>query len=345
MRRSIRALAASLATSIPFMSAFPFAPAHAQVTLTVSSWVPAKHIVTEDVMMGFCRDVEGETSGRIKCTLLAKPVVAPPQTFDAVRDGLADISYVVHGYTPGRFPMSEIAELPFLGNTAEAISVAYQRMYDRHLKRFDEHKGVHTLGVFTHGPGEIFGTKTPITSLKDFAGLKIRVGGVIVSDVAKALGGVPVLKPVTESYELLSQGVTDATFAPKEAPLSFKLIPILKHGTYVPGGFYNVSMMILMNPARYASLPPADRAIIDKYSGVSMARRGGRAFDGNDRRSHAAMMDAKVPITTASQAFVEEIRRATSGVEAAWIAKARTKGADGAALLAEMRKEVAAYKP
>ena len=76
-----------------------------------------------------------------------------------------------------------------------------------------------------------------------------------------------------------------------------------------------------------------------------MARRGGVAFDGNDTKSHAALMEAKVPIDMASPAFVAEIRSKTSGIEAAWVAKAKTKGADGAALLAELRKEIAAYKP
>lgn len=319
--------------------------AAAQTTLNVSSWVPPNHIVTVDVMMAFCKDVERDTSGRIRCNLLPKPVVAPPQTFDAVRDGLADISYVVHGYTPGRFPLSEVAELPFLGNTAEASSVAYQRIYDRHLKKFDEHKGVHTLAVFTHGPGSIFNTRRPIASLKDIEGLKIRVGGGIVNEVARVLGGVPLQRPVPENYELLSQGIADATFVPKEAPLSFKLIPIIKHGTYVPGGFYNVSMMVIMNPARYASLSPADRAVVDKHSGEVLARRGGKAFDSQDAKSHAAMMEAKIPIVTADAAFIADIKAKTGGIEKDWIARVKAKGADGAALLSELRKEIAAYKP
>ena len=144
--------------------------ASAQTTLNVSMWLPHNHPITVEMLMGFCKSVETDTAGRIKCNLLAKPVVAPPQTFDAVRDGLADISYTVHGYNQGRFPLSEMAELPFLGETAEAVSVAYQQIYDKHLKKHDEHKGVHTLAVFTHGPGQIFNTRRPIVSLKDLEG-------------------------------------------------------------------------------------------------------------------------------------------------------------------------------
>jgi len=79
--------------------------------------------------------------------------------------------------------------------------------------------------------------------------MKIRVGGGVVNEVAKAIGTVPMLKPAPESYEILSQGVADGVFFPKESPLSFRLLPLIKHVTYVPGGLYNVSFMMIMNPA------------------------------------------------------------------------------------------------
>lgn len=317
----------------------------AQVTLNASGWVPPSHPLVNDMMMPFCRDVEKDTAGRVKCNLLPKAVVAPPQTFDAVRDGLADISFTVHGYTPGRFPLSELAEFPFLGNTSEAVSVAYNRLYEKELKKYDEHKGVHTLAVFTHGPGQIYNTKRPITSLKDLEGMKIRVGGGVVNDVAKALGTVPMLKPAPESYELLSQGVADGLFFPKESPLSFKLLPIVKHVTYVPGGLYNVSFMMMMNPAKLAQISAEDRKVVDKYSGEHLARRAGKAWDAMDAKAEAAVKEAKIPVVEANAAFVAEIKSKTEGLEKAWIEKVKAKGADGAALLAALRKEIAAYKP
>ena len=319
--------------------------ASAQITLNASGWVPPTHPLVADMMMPLCRDIEKDTAGRVKCNLLPKAVVAPPQTFDAIRDGQADISFTVHGYTPGRFPLSELAEFPFLGDTSEAVSVAYQRVYDKHLKKFDEHKGVHTLAVFTHGPGQIFNTKRAITSLKDLEGLKIRVGGGVVNDVAKALGTVPMLKPAPESYELLSQGVADGLFFPKESSLSFKLLPLIKHVNYIPGGLYNVSFMMMMNPAKFAQMSAEDRKVIDGYSGEHLARRAGKAWDAMDAKSEAAVREANIPIVNASQTFVAEIMGKTSGLELAWTEKVKAKGADGAALLAELRKEIAAYKP
>src|SRR5262245_27712437 len=99
----------------------PATAASSQIVLNVNAWVPQGHLLVADITMPFCGDVEKATEGRVKCNLLAKAVVAPPQTLDAVRDGLADISFVVHGYTPGRFVLTDVAEFPFLGDTSEAV--------------------------------------------------------------------------------------------------------------------------------------------------------------------------------------------------------------------------------
>lgn len=325
-----------------------FAPATAAtaqtVTLNVSSWVPPSHLITADVLVPLCKDMESATQGRVKCNMLPKAVVAPPQTFDAVRDELADLSFSAHGYTPGRFVATDIAEFPFLGDTSKSISVAYQRIHDRMLTKLDEHKGLHLMGVFTHGPGQIFNTKRAVNSLKDLDGMKIRVGGGLVVDIANALGTVPMLKPAPESYELLSQGVADGVFFPKEAAMSFKLVPLLKHATYVPGGLYNVTFGMVMNPAKWKQISVEDQAAINKLSGEALARRAGKAWDATDVRGEKALRDAGVPIVTASPEFVAEIRSRTTKLEQAWAEKAKAKGLDGTAALAALRAEIVKTK-
>ncbi|MBM3531142.1 MAG: TRAP transporter substrate-binding protein [Alphaproteobacteria bacterium] len=320
----------------------PFAAANAQTVLNTSVWVPHTHPLVANVTVPFCKDIEGATQGRVRCNLLPKAVVAPPQTFDAVRDGLADLSFTVHGYTPGRFALTDAVEFPFMGDTSEALSVAYQRVHDRMLAKLDEHKGVRVLGVWTHGPGQIFNTKRAINSLKDIEGMKIRVGGGLVNDVAKAIGTVPMLKPAPESYELLAQGVADGVFFPKEAPVAFKLVPLIKHATYVPGGLYNVSFVMIANEAKWNRISQADRDAIMKLSGEALARRAGKAWDAADVRGEKAMRDAGIPIVTASPQFVAEIKSRTGGLEQAWVDKVKAKGVDGAAVLRAVRAELAA---
>lgn len=312
-----------------------------QITLNANAWAPQTHPLTT-AMVSWCADVEKATSGRVKCNLLPKPVVAATQTFDAVKDGLADVSYAVHGFTPGRFPLAEITELPFLGDTAEITSVAYQRIYERMLAKADEHKGVKTLAVFTHGPGQVFNTRRPVVEPKDFEGLKMRVPGGMINETAKAFGVTPVLKPPAEIYEMLSSGVADGVFFPKEAVFTFKVIPVLKHATYIPGGLYNVSIMYIMNPAAWNKISPADQAEITKLSGESLARRGARAYDEGDARGEAAVREAKIPVVTANARLIAAIKEKSGVLERAWYERAKARGIDGEAALAALRAEIAA---
>src|SRR5690606_7526049 len=110
------------------------------IALRASSWLPASHALSQS-QAKWCDAVAGVTSGRVRCNLLPKAVSPPPGTFDAVRDGQADLSFSVHGYTPGRYPLTQLAELPFSGDSAEIASVAYQRVFARHLAALNEHRG------------------------------------------------------------------------------------------------------------------------------------------------------------------------------------------------------------
>ena len=320
-------------------------PAGAQVVLNASSWVSPAHPLTANMLVPLCEDIAKVTSGRVKCNVLPKPPVAAPQTFDGVANGLMDLSFTTHGYTPGRFALTEAPEFPFMGDTAEVTAVAYQRIHERMLAKADEHKGVVVLSVFTHGPGQMYNTKRAINSLKDLEGLKIRVGGGVVTDVAKALGAVVILKPAPESYELLSSGVADGVFFPKESPASFKFIPLIKYATFVPGGLYNTAFVWMANPAKWNSIPEADRKLIAPLLGEALARRSGRAWDAADAKGVAAMEEAKLPVAVASPQLMVEIRARTAGLEAEWIEKkAKPKGVDGAAVLKALRAEIASLQ-
>src|SRR3977135_3331412 len=68
-------------------------PAHAQTTLTMSSWVSPQHHLTNVVLQGFGDEVEKASGGRLKVQMLPKHPAAPPGTFDAVRDGLVHVSH------------------------------------------------------------------------------------------------------------------------------------------------------------------------------------------------------------------------------------------------------------
>ncbi len=315
--------------------------AGADVTLTASTWVPPTHTLSVRLGM-WCDEVAKATAARVKCSMLPKPVSAPPATFDSIRDGLADISFGVPGYTPGRFVFPQIAELPFSGDSAESMSVAYQRIHDRHFAKFNEHKGLKVIAVFTHGAGNVYNIKHPINTIADLQGLKFRVGGGIVNEIGKALGANVTVKPATESYELLSTGVMDGVFFPAETIASLRLDKVVKYATLFPGGLYNTSFALVMNGDTWKRIPKADQDIVAKLSGEHAARLFGRGWDEADKRGKDAMLVAKVQAVTASKEMVAAVKAKTSLVDDKWFTDAKAKGlANPAQVLEELRAEVA----
>jgi TRAP-type transport system periplasmic protein len=214
--------------------------AQAQTVITASSWLPPTHTLSM-AQKEWCDLLEKNTTGKMKCNILPRAVSAPPGTFDAVKNGLADISFSVQGYTPGRYQYTQMAELPFLGNFSEPISVAYNKVAMKNPAFAGEHQGMKVIAFFTHGPGMVFNTKRAITKVEDLSGLKFRVGGGMVNEISKTLGMNVTLKPAPESFELLSGGVMDGTLFPAESTESFRIDKIIKYATTFPGGLYNTS--------------------------------------------------------------------------------------------------------
>ncbi len=329
-------LLAALALTLGFSAG----SAVAQTTLTMSSWVPPTHSLTRDVLGGWAKEVERATNGRVKLQMLPKHPVAPGGTFDAVRDGLVDVSYVTASYTPARHPLPLLAELPGAGATAEINSVAYSRIHWKHLHQAGEYKGVKLLGVFTHGPGQMFMAKKPVNSVADLAGMKIRSGGGISEASAKLLGASPFVKPAPESFELLNSGVADGTFFPSESIRSFKLDKVVKYATVFPGGFYSSSFGFFMNEDKWNKLSKQDQDAINSVSGEALARLAGKSWDNADKEGWEALKAAGATIQDASPAFVADVRKRTEPLVQDWVKAAKAKGIDGDKALAEFRAEL-----
>ncbi|MFM7026418.1 MAG: TRAP transporter substrate-binding protein [Limnohabitans sp.] len=315
--------------------------ASAQTVLTASSWLPPTHTASM-AQKEWCDLLEANTKGRVKCNILPRGVTPAPGTYDAVKNGLADLYYTVHGYTPGRFVLTQMSELPFLGNSAKTMSIAFSRISGKHPEFAAEHPGVKVLTLFTHGPGIVFNTKRAITKADDLAGLKFRVGGGMVNEISKTLNMNVTLKPAPDSYELLSSGVMDGTLFPAESTESFKIDKIIKHATTFPGGLYNTSFVFMMNQAKYDKLSPEDKKAVDEISGETAARIFGRGWDKVDRRAFALMQANGVVVTKADAKFVNEVKTKTNALEQNWVKASEAKGLKNAAkVLADFRAEIA----
>lgn len=311
--------------------------ASAETTIRVNNWLPPTHPIVSDMIKPWAAAVEEATKGNVQVEILPAPLGPPPASFDIAKDGLADVAFGVHGYTPGRFTVTQIAELPFITKSSEALSAAYWRLHEKSLSKLNEHEGVKVLTVFTHGPGHIFTADEPVTSLDTLSGKKMRVGGGIVNDVATAMGMVPVHAPSSKSYELLSNGVADGILFPLESVPFFKLDSVLKHGMTVPGGLYNTSFFVVMNQNTWDSLSEADKKAIDSVSGEAFARMAGAAWDAADARGMEQIKAAGISMTEMPPEMLAEVKERVQPVIDKALEAISAKGIDAEAALAELQ--------
>lgn len=309
------------------------------VTLRLSNWLPVSHPVVKDIMMPWAEQVKEATEGRVEVQILDAPLGPPPAHFDLVSSGAADIAFSAHSYTPGRFTLTQLAELPFLTPSSEANSVAFWRVWESMLAEHGEHAGVKVLALFGHGPGQLFTTSKPVSPVSGLEGAKIRVAGEVTDQLVTNLGMVSVQAPSSESYELLHNGVADGIVFPYESVPFFKLDDTVKQALTVDGGMYNVSFFMVMNQARYDSLSEADRAAIDKVSGEALVRMAGKAWDAADKAGREAM-EGKVAFTPAEGDDLAALQAASDSIYESVRGKYEAMGVDFDAALEMFKSEI-----
>ncbi|WP_440997239.1 TRAP transporter substrate-binding protein [Arhodomonas sp. SL1] len=331
-RRCIGLLSAALIAWAP--------AALSETTIRVANWLPSSHLLVADVLKPWGEAVEEATGGSVQVEVMSSPLGPPPAQYDLVSDGLADVGFAAHGYTPGRFSVFELAELPLQTPSSEELSVAYWRAYQETMAGRDEHKGVHLLGLFVHGPGHIWNSQRPVDSLDDLQGLKLRVPGGVAAQLSENLGVTPINAPSSQAYELLSQGVADGIVFPHESVTFFNLQETLEYGTTVPGGLYNVSFYVVMNEDKWNALTDAEREAIDSVSGEYLARLTGQAWDAADRKGLEAIRDAGLEITEADDAMLDAVAAEAEQVRAQALERIAEKGIDGEVFLEALQREL-----
>ncbi len=322
------------------------AAAAERMFLRYSQWLPGGWWGHSMMLHPWFKQVTEATEGRVTIQPTAKSLGAPPRQNQLVVDGIADVAWIVHGYTPGVFPLSEMVELPFITRSAEANAAAYWKVFNKVFKPAGMHKDSHVITVFLHVPGNIYNSKREVASLADFRGLKIRIPNSVTSDALKLLGAVPIAAPVTKLRDGLAKKIFDGTAFTSEAVEGFKISKFIKHATIIPGGLYNLSFAITMNSAKWNKISAKDKAIITAMGGAKLGSLGfGRRWDQRDRAAPAKLKADGVTYNTLSGAALAGLKAKLAVFEERWIAKAKAAGVDGPAARKMFRAEVAAYKP
>jgi len=315
-----------------------------EVTLKLHQFLPAQAPVPRLILDVWADKVEADSNGRIKIDRYAAMALggAPPELMDQAIDGVADIVWTVVGYTPGRFPSTEVFELPFMVSDARAASYAYWKMYETHMKD-TEFADVHILGTWVHGPGA-FHTNAPVTLPADLQGMKIRGGSRLVNQLLEQAGAEPVGMPVPAVAEALSKGVIDGTTIPWEVTAALKVPELVKNHTEFPGaGLYTLTFVLAMNNDAYDGLPDDLKAVIDANSGLEFSVFAGGTQADADGPARAKAVELGNNIISVTEGQAAEWQATVEPIYAAWVADMNAKGIDGQALIDEARALMAGY--
>jgi len=304
----------------------------AKTVITVSTWGSPKHGVNTIIWPTWKKWIEKVTDGRV--TLKVVYGLAPPNAqLDTVIDGVADASWIFHGFYRGRFTTTSLPEIPiFKEVSSQNLTVAYYRTYDKYLKKADEYKGLIVMTLGVHGPGCVL-SKKPVTDLSDLAGQRMRLTSDIQTEIAKKLEIVPVALPPTSVYEAASQGIISGAFLTLESLKSFRLAEVFPNTLMFPGGLYRGSFSIVVNRGKWQQISPADQHAIMAVSGEKLSALFGQMWDKVDEEGLVFAKSKGNTLTKASAEMIAEVQKITANMPAQWVQQNTNKGFDAKAAI------------
>jgi TRAP-type C4-dicarboxylate transport system substrate-binding protein len=311
-----------------------------EIRLKLSHFLPATHNHHQNVILPWAEEVKRRTNGRVEITVFpGASLCKPPQQYDCAKSGIADLAWAVTGWTPGRFPMTSVVELPFMHRTTVVGTQILADLWERYLKR--EYDDVHVLYLHVHPAGHVHTHSRPIRRLEDFRGMKMRAPTAVVGDLLELLGATKVGMPATQIYESMAQKVIDGFGMPFEALPPFRLHEVSRYHTEV--GMYTTSFALFMNKAKYQSLPPEVRQVFDETTSITRYwRKVAQSWDEAEVRFRKVVAER-------NEIYVlppEERRRwreAARPLDDKWASELEAKGLPGRALLKEARALSARY--
>jgi TRAP-type C4-dicarboxylate transport system substrate-binding protein len=323
-------------------------PAMAQeVTLKFHHiWNP-QAMAAVNVIAPWCDKIAKESAGKLKCQLL--PAMSgggtPPQLVDRVKDGVDDVVITLPGYTAGRFPMMEVFELPFMTNSAEAGARATWDYLNKNAKQ--EFPGTKILASWVHDEGYVHTKDRPVKTLADFKGLKMRAPTRQTNKLLAALGASPVGMPLPAIPDAIGKGTIDGFLLPWEVMPSLKLHEMVKyHSETEPSrpALYSAVFVFAMNQAKYDSLSPDLKQVIDANSGPQLSQQIGKIWDDSQAAGRKAARDRGNTFTTIGAAELDNWVKVGAPLYDEWVADMDKRGLNGKALLAEARELLVKYK-
>jgi TRAP-type transport system periplasmic protein len=317
------------------------------VTLKVEHFLPTSSNFHKFILVPWCDKISKESGGKLKCQIYPSMQLGgtPSQLFDQIRDGITDIGWSLPTYQAGRFTKAEAFELPFIARSSERGS---QALWDYIQKdALDEFKGTKLIFTHLHDGSQLQFGKKSVKNLEDLKGLKVRAPSRIGSMTLAALGAVPVQMPAPAVPEGISKAVVDGASIPWEVMTAFKLQEICKtHTETAPNQAKHAYSIFVfaMNPAKYNSLPPELKKVIDNNSGLATSKWVGKTFDSFTTPARQIATARHNTFNVLTDAEYKRWVKATGTVDDEWIKEVNAKGGNGKALLNDAKAFLKKYK-
>jgi len=314
------------------------APAYGQakpIELTYSIFFPAPAPQTQ-VAMDWAKEIEKRTNGRVKITIFpGGTLTAADKCYDGVAKGISDIGMSVFAYTRGRFPLTEVADLP-LGIKSGLVAT---KLINAYYKKFNpkELKDVKVMYLHGHGPGFLH-TKTAVEKLEDLKGMKIRCTG-LAAKIVEKLGAVPVAMPMPDTYDSLKRGVVEGSMAPQESLKTWKWGEVVKFTTESWGSAYSTGFFVVMNKGKWNGLPKDAKRIIEQVNKEWIERQG-KNWDDIDKAGREATLTASNKIITLSKEENMRWAEAVKPILDGYVKNIKEKGLPGDKALKFYRDEL-----
>ena len=310
-----------------------------EVTLRLHQFLPPPAPVPAKILKPWAAGVEEASGGRIKIEHFDAMSLGgrPPELMDQARDGVVDLTMTIVGYTPGRFPRTEVFELPFMMTNPVATAAAFWEMVETDFQN-NEYKDVKVLGAWVHGPGQIH-TQDGVTSLEDMQGLTLRGPTRIINDLLGELGAEPVGMPLPAIPEAISKGVVKGTVIPWEVTTAIRLSELVDNHTEFAGekALYTAAIVLVMNKDKYNALPDDLKAILDAESGAKLSTFASQVMWDMDAPARKIAEEAGNTIVELDEAEVARWKEAAEPVVERWISDMNDKGIDGTALIEQAK--------
>jgi TRAP-type transport system periplasmic protein len=298
-------------------------------------------------LVPWARHIEADSKGRLKVEIYPAMQLGGKATelYDQARTGVVDIAWTITGYSPGRFPRLEVFELPWVApSDAIRASATAWDFYEQYTQ--NEFVDIKVLAISTTGKGTLFMRDREAKRPSDLSMLPIRVPSPVVAKTIQGYGALPKTLALTELAPALSKGEVAGLVTQYRIIPSLKLERFVNHVTEFMGedALYTAVYLIVMNKARYDSLPPDLQNVIENRSGHRFSTQLGWQIDLWEREAQRTVKDGGAQVFKVEGDDLSRWKAAATDQIATWIAARNSAGDDGKMLLEAVRRIAEQYR-